>query len=228
MAIELPGLRAFQRPHAGAHQRPVGQHHLQAADPLGVLAVGGAAHPAFQGVAEHAAPAVGRDRGPEPVTFGAQVVVEVEEPHARLDQGVAGALVHLQHAVQAAQLHHHAAAHPRRRAAIAVVAALRDGPERDPGLVGQAQDRADLLHRAWPDDGRGRRLGRVIEGIGVVIVRQASGVGEDMRLAQLGPQPGERALESALGQAGRPRRPRISFVHARSPHGVLERDYNGC
>ena len=113
-----------------------------------MIARGRIAHTVVDGVAENAAPAKIRHRHPELVAVALQMIIEVEEPHAGLDERVGGFVVHLEHAIHASQAQHYAARHARRGAAVAVVAALRARPERHPVLVGDSQDGLDLLDRS--------------------------------------------------------------------------------
>ena len=86
------------------------------------------------------------------MSAGLDGVVQVEPADAGLDHGVAELLVDLEDLVHVLERQHHGAAHLRRGAAVAVVLAAADRPQRDPVLVGDADDRLDLL-----DGGRARR-----------------------------------------------------------------------
>ena len=84
-------------------------------------------------------------RQPQLVTARLDRVVEVEPADARLDHRVAELLVDLEHAVHPAQVDDDRAADARRRAAVAVVLADPRDPERHAVLVGDPDDRLDLL-----------------------------------------------------------------------------------
>ena len=112
-------------------------------------------HAVVERVADHAAPAEVGDREPQLVAAGPDRVVEVEPAHPGLDDGIGALLVDLEHAIHVAEADDHRPAHARRRAAVAVVAALAVRPERHLVLVRDPQDLLDLLDRRRHDDGRG-------------------------------------------------------------------------
>jgi hypothetical protein len=111
-----------------------------------------------EGIADDAAPPEVGDREHELVAARLDRLVEVEPAHAGLDDRVAELLVDLQHAVHVAQADDHRAANPRRRAAVAVVAPGAVRPQRNATLVGDADDRLDLLDRGGHQHRRRRVL----------------------------------------------------------------------
>ena len=152
--VAVPGPVALHRPHARAHHGAVGEDDLHPALRLLIDAVGHVAHPVVERVADHAPPAEIGDRDAQLVPAGLDRLVQVEPAHARLHDRVAQLLVDLQHPVHVAQRHDHRAAHARRGPAVAVVAALPVGPQRHALLVGDREDRLDLLDRLGHEDGR--------------------------------------------------------------------------
>jgi hypothetical protein len=116
------------------------------------------------------------------VAVGLEVLVDVEEPHARLDDGVRALLVDLEDAVHARELDDHRARDARRGAAVGVVLAARDGPQRHAQLVRHPDDRLHLVDGGRRDHGTGGELGGVPEGVGIeelggVLGGRADGVG---------------------------------------------------
>src|SRR5581483_1033719 len=79
-------------------------------------------------------------------------LVQVEPADARLDDRGGELLVDLEHAVHPPEVDDDRAADARRGAAVAVVPAHAGHPQRQPALVGDADDRLDLLDRLRLDD----------------------------------------------------------------------------
>jgi hypothetical protein len=152
-----------------AQQRAVRQHDLHATLPRLVVAERGEADAVVEGVADDAAPAEVGDRGPQRQPPTADLLEEVEEAHAGLDDGVGELRVELEDAVHPAQVDDDAAAHPRGRPAVAVVPALGDRPQVHARAGGDPDDLLDLLGaRGRHDSGRlvldpGRMRVRVAE-----------------------------------------------------------------
>src|SRR5262249_31842606 len=76
-----------------------------------------------------------------------EVVEEVEEAHAGLDDRVGELVVDLQHAVHAPEADLDRVPDPRCRAAVGEVAALTECPQRNAELVGDANDLLDVGDR---------------------------------------------------------------------------------
>ncbi len=188
IAVELPGRRACRRPHPGAHQVAVGQHHFEAAELLGVLAVGRVADAAIQGVADHRAPAVAGGGEPQRDLVALQVVIEVEEADARLQQD--GAVLDVDFdLLHPGEVDDHRAGYPRRGAAVAEVLAPADRPERDALLRRDPDDRPHLLG-GDRRHGRNRDVGAGVDGepVGIggpVLVGDKHVVGPDHRRERL-------------------------------------------
>ena len=147
--------------HAGAHDVAIGQNDFHTADFGGVLAIGGVADPAIESVAHDAAPARRRRRHPQFDTALLDIFVKLEEADARLDHGIAQRFVDLDDSVHAFEVENDGALEPRCRAAIAMVLAAGDRPERDPVLARHGENVLDLLDGGW----RNRRGSGVIHRI---------------------------------------------------------------
>ena len=112
---------ARQGTHAGAQQVAGGQHHLHAA--LIVKAVppvgGGVGAAVVQGVADDAAPGRVHHLHGQPIALLLNVAEQVEQGHARFNDGVVLLVVDLDDAVHALEVQHHAVLIDRRCAAVA-------------------------------------------------------------------------------------------------------------
>jgi hypothetical protein len=213
--VDVPGLVAGHRTHAGAHDRSVGEHDLHPALHPHVDAVGHVGGAVVERVAYDAAPAEVRDRQHQAVVAGLDGLVEVEPAHARLDHRIAEILVDLEDAVHVAQAHDHRAAHARRRAAVAVVAPGAVRPQRHLVLVGDAHDLLDLLHRGRHDHG-GRRV-RVPRGVleGVAELAQVGVGGQHLVGAEGGRERVDGARQAGFGDTRRQgmRRDDVGLAH---------------
>ena len=127
------GHRTHARPHEVPSASTTSMPHWS-----GVVAVGGVAEAALEGVADDAAPADVGHRGHQPRADRPEVLVQVEEAHAGLDDDVPGLVVDLEHAVHPVQVDHDASVDPRDGPAVAVVLASGDGPQRDAAVGGDA------------------------------------------------------------------------------------------
>ncbi len=190
--VEVPRAVALHRAHARPHQLAVREHDLHPARRgRPVDAVGHVRRAVVERVADDAAPAEICNREHELVAAGLDRLVEVEPADTGLDDRVGGLLVDLEHAVHAPQADDHGAADPRRGAAVTVVAALPDRPERHLVLVRHPDDLLNLLDRLRHDHRGGRVLvpGRIRER--VAELPQLVFTGEDV----LGSDGGGKALE---------------------------------
>ena len=201
--VDVPGLVAGLPAHAGAQHLAVGKHDLHAADVRGVVAVRGVAAPVLQGVADDAAPAQVGDRRPAVPAGGLEGVVQVEPAHAGLDHGVAELLVDLEDLVHLAHVHDDRAAHAGCGAAVGVVAALSDGPQRDAVLVGDPHDRLDLLGGRGGDGCGGVPLVGLLVGVRIAELAQRLGVGHHRIGAEHVDEGLDRLLDIALRNPGR-------------------------
>ena len=200
--VHVPGSAVRDGAHARAHQLAVREHHLQPARVGGVIAVGRVAEAVLQGVADHAAPPEIGHGDPQLVARRAHRLVQVEEAHARLDDRIGGVAVDLEHAVHPPQVHDDGPAHARRRAAVAVVPALRAHPERDAVVVRDPHDRLELLDRLGLHDGGGLVVVPPREPVGVAELPQLLDVGEHVLRADGRAEAVESRVECLLGQVG--------------------------
>ena len=184
---------------------PFGQDHLEAAVRGLVDRVRHVGEPVLERVRDDASPADVDDGGDEVVAAGLDRVVQVEPAHAGLDDGVAELLVDLQDPVHVPERQHHRAAHLRRGTAVAVVLAAADGPQRDAVLVGDPNDRLDVLDARRADDAGRDVRGGAGDLEGILEVLQGLGIGGDLVLADRGGERRERPFEVDLGDAGRER-----------------------
>ena len=190
--VGVGGATSGQRTHPGPQQVPVGQHDLHAARRHEVAPVGHVRRAAVHRVADDAAPADVRDGEHERMPAALDRLVEVHPADAGLDDRVRQVLVDLQDAVHPAEPQLDRAAHARRRAAVAVVAALGVRPDGHVELVGDAHDRPDLLGRRGLHDGRrGERLiardpVRVAELVDACVVDDDAVVTDDLAQARDG------------------------------------------
>ena len=131
--VLLPGLRARQRAHAGAHELAVGQHDFHAAVRVEMVAVRvrRIAGAVIERVADDAAPARIRAVDPELEVPLADVPIEVEIADARLDERVG--LRSSTSRMRFMRLRSSTTLPERtgRRAAVAEIAARRDRVERN-------------------------------------------------------------------------------------------------
>src|SRR6185295_510519 len=116
--VSLPRFSVRHGAHARAHDVAVREHHLHAAVRFEVVAILKArvARAAIERVAHDAAPAgIGHVR-PQANLLLLQVPIQIEVADAGLYQAEGLLLVHLEHAVHALQIEHHAAGVHGRRA----------------------------------------------------------------------------------------------------------------
>ncbi len=182
--IRVPGLAVRHPAHARAQHVAVREHDLEAARGLGMLPVQRVAATVLERVPDDAAPADIRDRRPELVTGRLQVVVQVEEAHTRLDERVCELLVHLQHLIHLPQADEDRPAHTRRGAAVRVVPALPERPQRNAELVCDSHDGLHILDRPRRHHGRGGVLIGPDEVVRVPVLAQVIFGGEDRIRAQ--------------------------------------------
>jgi hypothetical protein len=112
-----------------------------------VVTVNGVPDAVLERVPDDAAPPEVRGGRPEPVPARPQVVVQVEEADAGLDAGHRVLLVDLEHPVHPAQAHEDRPRHPRRRAAVRVVASLGDDPQRESVTAREPENSLNISNR---------------------------------------------------------------------------------
>src|SRR5690242_16913471 len=145
----LPGLSSRKSAHAGAHYFTIGKNDFHSAVRAEMVAIGQrcTAGAAIEGVAHWTAPPWLGAVNPELQLLFADMAVEVEVTHARLDQSEGVLFVHLEDAIHPFEIEDNAAGENGRRAAISEVASRRDGIERDGELIGDPNDLLNVLHR---------------------------------------------------------------------------------
>src|SRR5690606_36951400 len=153
MRVDRPVVRVAHAAHAGAQNVAVRQHDFHAAMVVEMMADRGVAGAVLERVTDHATRAEIGHRHPELRSDAAQVIVEIEKPHTRLDQRDAVLLVHLQHAVHSPEAHREATGDARSAAAVALVSALAAGPNRSAVRVGDTQHRLHILDATRQQDG---------------------------------------------------------------------------
>ena len=169
-----------------------------------MVAVGRVAEAPFERVADDAAPPRRGRIDPELRAPRAQMRMQIEVGHAGLDERVAERLVHLEDAVHAPQIDHDRAGQAGRRPAVGVVAAGRNGPQRQTIAARDAQHLPNFLDRSG-QYGRGCREARLLragsEWIGVLgqfVVRY-----DDMRFADNRTEAAQRRSKTGCTALGR-------------------------
>ena len=155
--VERPGWIAAHGAEPGAHDFAVGKHDFHAALMSGVIAVGRVADTVLERVAEHAAPAWIGAVDPQRIFLVPDEFVEVEIGDAGLDQGVGQLGIDLD-GPHAAEIEDHRPLEAGGSAAIGIVAAERDGPQRQAIVIGDAEHSLSLRPRL---PGGRRRTGRM-------------------------------------------------------------------
>jgi len=154
---------------AGPEELSGRKDYLHAALRLGVLAVGSVAEATIEGVAEDGSPANGGNGGPEMEALALNLVIEIEEGNAGLDDGIAVFAIDLDDAIHAVQIQNHGSLDDGTGASISQIPAAGDGPQRNLVCVGEPDNFLDLFSGFGSDGAGGLVIRRGREGITVGI-----------------------------------------------------------
>ncbi len=165
VAVFLPGVGVRHCAHASAHDFAIGEHRLDAADRVGVLAEERhrVAHAAIERIAEQAAPGDIGTVDPDLKALFPDIAVEVEVADTGLHEREVALVIDAQDPVHALQIDDDAAAQVGGGAAVGVVLTGRYRVQRRPEAVGDADDFLHLLDGCGRDGRRGQRTPRMTE-----------------------------------------------------------------